>query len=88
MAFAVAPLVEFVLAAPRVLILAAAGIALFATMANSLTAALETPALALPGVVTFLIGASGLAVFGIGPGFWALVGGIVLWQILEMRKRA
>lgn len=88
MAFAVAPLVEFVLAAPRVLILAAAGIALFATMANSLTAALESPALALPGVVTFLIGASGLAIYGIGPGFWALVGGIVLWQILEIRKRA
>jgi benzoate membrane transport protein len=88
MAFAVAPLVEFVLAAPRVLILAAAGIALFATMANSLTAALESPTLALPAVVTFLVGASGLAVFGIGPGFWALVAGIALWQVLEMRKRA
>jgi benzoate membrane transport protein len=88
LAFAVAPLVEFVLGAPRVLILAAAGIALFSTMAISLTTAIEVPHLALPAVVTFLIGASGFAAFGIGPGFWALVGGILLWQVFEYKKRA
>lgn len=88
LAFAVAPIVAYVLAVPRVLILAMAGIALFATIMNALTAAVEDVNLRLPAILTFLVGASGLAMFGIGPGFWALLVGVIVWLTLANRKTA
>ncbi len=84
LAFAVAPIVTYVLAVPRVLILALAGIALFGTILNAISSAVEEVNLRLPAVITFLVGASGLAVFGIGSGFWALTAGVVVW--LALRK--
>ncbi len=83
LAFVVGPLVSLVLSVPRDLILAAAGIALFGTMINSITAAVETAELRLPAIITFLVGASGLAMFGVGPGFWALLAGVLVWQALN-----
>jgi benzoate membrane transport protein len=82
LAFVVGPLVSMVLSVPRDLILAAAGIALFGTMINSISTAVETVELRLPAIITFLVGASGLALFGVGPGFWALAAGVVVWQTL------
>jgi len=84
LAFVVGPLVAIVLSVPHDLILAAAGIALFGTMINSLTAAVEIVELRLPAIITFLVGASGLAVFGVGPGFWALTAGVIVWQALSL----
>ncbi len=84
LAFAVAPIVTYVLAVPRVLILALAGIALFGTILSAISSAVEEVNLRLPAIITFLVGASGLAVFGIGPGFWALTAGVVVW--LALRK--
>jgi benzoate membrane transport protein len=84
LAFAVAPIVTYVLAVPRVLILALAGIALFGTILSAISSAVEVVNLRLPAIITFLVGASGLAVFGIGPGFWALTAGVVVW--LALRK--
>jgi benzoate membrane transport protein len=66
------------------LILAAAGIALFGTMINSISTAVETPELRMPAIITFLVGASGLALFGVGPGFWALLAGVLVWQALSV----
>lgn len=86
LALAVTPLVAFVNEVPRVLVLATAGVALFGTMVNALSATVETAELRLPAVVTFLIGASGLALFGVGPAFWALLGGVVVWQGLERTR--
>ena len=83
LAFVVGPLVSLVLSVPRDLILAAAGIALFGTMINSIAAAVETVELRLPAIITFLVGASGLAMFGVGPGFWALLAGVLVWQALN-----
>lgn len=82
LAFVVGPLVSMVLSVPRDLILAAAGVALFGTMINSISTAVETVELRLPAIITFLVGASGLALFGVGPGFWALAAGVVVWQTL------
>jgi benzoate membrane transport protein len=82
LAFVVGPLVSMVLSVPRDLILAAAGIALFGTMINSISTAVETVELRLPAIITFLVGASGLALFGVGPGFWALAAGVAVWQTL------
>ncbi len=83
LAFVVGPLVSLVLSVPRDLILAAAGIALFGTMINSISTAVETVELRLPAIITFLVGASGLALFGVGPGFWALLAGVLVWQALN-----
>ena len=84
LALVVGPLVSVVLSVPRDLILAAAGIALFGTMINSISAAVETVELRMPAIITFLVGASGLALFGVGPGFWALLAGVLVWQALSV----
>lgn len=76
-----APFAAFVLAVPRDLLLALAGIALINTFAGSLKTAVSDDTMRLPGVVTFVIGAAGVTIFGIGGAFWALVTGIAVWLI-------
>lgn len=71
----------FVLAVPRELLLALAGIALINTFAGSIRTAVAEESMRLPGVVTFVIGAAGITVLGIGGAFWALVAGLVVWLI-------
>jgi benzoate membrane transport protein len=73
----------FVLGVPDKLILAMAGIALFATITSAVTAATEDADMRLPAVVTFLVGASGFSVWGIGAAFWALVTGVLVWLVLK-----
>lgn len=85
LALAVAPTVSFVLAVPRELILAAAGVALFPTIVGAFTAATEVAELRLPAVVTFLVGASGIAIAGIGAAFWALIAGVFVWLFTSLR---
>lgn len=79
LALVVAPTVSFVLAVPRELILAAAGVALFPTIVSAFTSATEDAKLRLAAIVTFLVGASGVAVAGVGAAFWALLAGVVVW---------
>jgi len=74
----------FVLAVPRELLLALAGLALLNTFASSIRTAVSDDQTRLAGVATFVIGAAGISVFGIGGAFWALVFGLVVWSI---RKR-
>jgi benzoate membrane transport protein len=39
-------------------------------------------------VVTFLVAASGVSVFGIGAAFWALAAGLIVrWVVVELRVR-
>lgn len=80
------PFVSFVLTVEKDLILAMAGIALFATITSAMTSATEDAQLRLPAIITFLIGASGFAVWGIGAAFWALASGVVVWQVLKKRS--
>jgi benzoate membrane transport protein len=74
-----APFAAFVLAVPRELLLALAGLALLNTFAGALKTAISDDQLRLAGAVTFLIGAAGITIFGIGGAFWALVAGVVVW---------
>ena len=37
----------------------------------------------LPGLITFLVTASGLSLFGIGSAFWGLVSGLVAHQLFH-----
>ena len=71
----------FVLAVPRELLLALAGLALIKTFASSLRTAVSDESTRLAGIVTFVIGAAGISVFGIGGAFWALVAGIIVWSV-------
>ncbi|CDZ75971.1 Inner membrane protein YdcO [Legionella massiliensis] len=62
---------------PKELVLAVAGLALLGTIGNSLKVALEDEAQKEPALVTFLVAASGISLFGIGAAFWGLVAGVL-----------
>jgi benzoate membrane transport protein len=83
-----APTVAFVLETPHVLILAASGLALLGTLGNSLTEATTNTQLRMPAIVTFLAGASGIAVWGIGAAFWALLAGVGVWLVTKKPQAA
>ena len=74
-----APFAAFVLAVPRELLLALAGLALIHTFANSVRAAVSDDSHRLAGIVTLVIGAAGITILGIGGAFWALVVGVLVW---------
>jgi benzoate membrane transport protein len=61
---------------PKELVMAIAGIALLGTIGNSLAAAMRDEHDREAALVTFLVTASGLSLFGIGSAFWGLVAGI------------
>ena len=73
-----APFAAFVLAVPRELLLALAGIALLNTFSGALKTAISDDSMRLAGAVTFLTGAAGIAILGIGGAFWALVFGVLV----------
>ena len=81
-----APFAAFVLAVPRELLLSLAGIALINTFANSLRGAVSDDRMRLAGVVTFVIGAAGVTIFGIGGAFWALIAGVLVWLLGNKKK--
>lgn len=62
---------------PRELIAVIAGLALLGTIGNGLAAALADESERESALLTFLVTASGLSLFGIKSAFWGLVAGIV-----------
>ena len=76
-----APFAAFVLAVPRELLLSLAGIALINTFASAIRGAVSDDATRLAGVVTFVIGAAGVTILGIGGAFWALLTGVIVWLV-------
>lgn len=84
-AFFAAPFAAFVLAVPRELLLALAGIALINTFAAAIKTAVSEENTRLASVATFVIGAAGITVFGVGGAFWALVVGVLIWLIQKRR---
>lgn len=77
-----AALVVLVAASPEGILEVVAGLALLATMASALQAALSDSDDRIACLVTFLIAASGVVFFGIGAAFWALLGGLVARRVL------
>ena len=67
---------------PQELVLAIAGLALLGTIGNSLKTALSHDADREASLITFLVAASGITLFGIGAAFWALVAGILAKWLL------
>ena len=72
-------------ALPPALIHTIAGLALLGTLSGSLFRALQEEKERDAAIVTFLITASGLTLFGVGAAFWGLVGGVLVWLLLSRR---
>lgn len=75
-------LTSLVAVSPTVLA-AVAGLALLPTLASSIAGAVRIESTRVAAVVTFLIGASGITVAGIGAAFWALLAGLVVHVVLR-----
>lgn len=72
---------------PEGLFQAAAGLALLATLGSSLVGAMGDAAWRLSALVTVLVAAGNLTLFGIGGAFWALVAGLLTHFIAERNAR-
>ncbi len=62
---------------PQELVVAIAGLALLGTIGNGLAAALSHEPERESALITFLVTASGITLFGIGSAFWGLIGGAI-----------
>ena len=62
---------------PSEFVFALAGFALLSTIANSLYTAVVDSPVREAAVITFVVTASGLSLFGIGAAFWGLIAGLV-----------
>ncbi|HEU4807420.1 MAG TPA: benzoate/H(+) symporter BenE family transporter [Homoserinimonas sp.] len=75
-------------AAPTILIIAVAGLAVLGALISSITTALEPPRHRMPAIVTFLVTASGISILGIGSALWGLLAGgvLMLWLGWGIRR--
>ncbi len=71
-------------ALPAPLIHTIAGLALLGTISGSLHRALTEEKQRDAAIVTFLITASGIQLFGVGSAFWGLIGGVITHCILSL----
>lgn len=71
-------------ALPQALVLAIAGLALFSTIGKGLATALMHDSEREPALITFLVTASGMALWGIGSAFWGLVAGTLAMGLLTL----
>lgn len=83
-----ATVVALFAAFPKELIVAIAGIALLGTLGSSLAAALREESEREAALVTFLVTASGLSLWGVGSAFWGVVAGVVTLFALTRRNAA
>ncbi|EJM66227.1 benzoate/H(+) symporter BenE family transporter [Pseudomonas sp. GM55] len=81
-----ATLVSLFSAFPKELIAALAGLALFAAIAGALTGAMAVPSDREAALVTFLVTASGMTLFGLSAAFWGLIFGMVTHVLLSARR--
>ncbi|PZP62630.1 MAG: benzoate transporter [Pseudoxanthomonas spadix] len=71
---------------PRELVATLAGLALFPSIANALGTALAAPDARDAALVTFIVGASGMSLLGLGAAFWSLVFGLAAHLLLTWRR--
>ena len=80
-----ATVVALFAAFPKALIMALAGLALFGTIANGLTVAMSNDKQREAALITFLVTASGISLFGVGAAFWGLIAGTLAMLVLNWR---
>jgi benzoate membrane transport protein len=73
-------------ALPAALILSIAALALFASISGGLTQAMSEPRERDAALITFLVTASGMTLYGIGSAFWGIVAGMMTLIILNWRS--
>jgi len=70
---------------PAALVLSIAALALLGSIGSGLTQAMQTPHEREAALITFMVTASGLTLFGIGAALWGLVAGVLTLLILSKR---
>ncbi len=80
-----ATVVSLFAAFPRALVVTIAGLALLGTIGNGLAGALAHEKQREAALITFLVTASGLSLFGIGSAFWGLALGLLTAWINRLR---
>jgi benzoate membrane transport protein len=73
-------------ALPKELVAAIAGLALFSPLMSGVTAMVKDSADVEAAMLTFLVTASGVTMFGVGAAFWGLVAGMVVWGVKRWLK--
>ena len=79
-------LASLILTLPKALVATAAGLALFGTLASSLSAALGDESRREAALITFVVAASGVSIAGLGAPLWALLAGGAVALILRPAK--
>jgi benzoate membrane transport protein len=74
-------------AMPKPLVTAIAGLALFSPLMAGLAGMVKDPKDIEAAVVTFLVTASGVTIFGIGAAFWGLLAGLLVWAVKHVQSR-
>ena len=77
--------VGLIAAFPKALVLALAGFALLGTIGGGLAVALRDERHREPALVTFLVTASGLVLWGVGAAFWGVVAGSLALAVQHWR---
>ncbi|WP_079212497.1 benzoate/H(+) symporter BenE family transporter [Brucella pituitosa] len=72
---------------PATLIALVAGLALMGPFINAMSLALKHEEERLAAIVTFAVTASGIAFFGVGSAFWALIAGLGVATLEHLRKK-
>lgn len=80
--------VGLLVALPRELVLAVAGLALLGTIGSALAAAMKDEGSREAATITFLVTASGLTLGGVGAAFWGVVAGAAALGVARWRRGA
>jgi len=79
--------VGLIAAFPKELVLALAGFALLGTIGSALAGAMKDESQREPALITFLVTASGLSLWGVGAAFWGVVAGVLALVVQRARAR-
>jgi benzoate membrane transport protein len=78
--------VGLIAAFPKELVLALAGFALLGTIGSGLAVAMKDEGSREAALITFLVTASGLALWGVGSAFWGVVAGALALAVMGFRR--
>ncbi len=81
-----AAVVGLIAAFPKALVLAVAGFALLGTIGSGLAVAMKDEASREAALITFLVTASGLVLWGVGSAFWGVVAGAFALAVQHFRR--
>jgi benzoate membrane transport protein len=78
--------VSLIAAFPAALVLAVAGFALLGTIGTGLADAMHDPTQRDAALITFIVSASGLSLWGVGSAFWAVLAGALALGVQRWRR--